>query len=215
VQDFILDTKQLHIPGYPDAFNPGVIEWQDKLLISFRVIPDPKQSFTSFIGLIWADRDFNFISEPALLDLRGLSNVPSRAEDGRMINIDGHIYLIYSDDPYPEIKREYFRVYVGEIEYDGKNFSVKEIWGLTDFEGNDPDKREKNWVPFQYENRLYLAYSLEPHRILYHEQNRCYTLFETPTKISWDWGEIRGGTPAVKIDEQNYLSFFHSSKVFP
>ena len=27
----------------------------------------------------------------------------------------------------------------------------------------------------------------------------------------WSWGEMRGGTPALRVDSNHYLSFFHSS----
>ena len=27
----------------------------------------------------------------------------------------------------------------------------------------------------------------------------------------WAWGEMRGGTPALRVDSNHYLSFFHSS----
>jgi predicted GH43/DUF377 family glycosyl hydrolase len=42
--------------------------------------------------------------------------------------------------------------------------------------------------------------------------NSCETLATTKGNTSWDWGVIRGGTPALKIDG-HYLAFFHSSKL--
>ena len=82
VQDFVLETKQITIPGYPHAFNPSIVRWHGSLLLSFRVIPDPNSSFVCYIGFVWLDEKFNVISKPQLLDLRDAHSVsPSRAED--------------------------------------------------------------------------------------------------------------------------------------
>ena len=57
-QDFVLDVKQIVLPDYPHAFNPSIVEWRGALLMSFRVIPDPKHSFNSWLGLTWLNEDF-------------------------------------------------------------------------------------------------------------------------------------------------------------
>ena len=63
-QDFVLETKQIDIPGYPDAFNPSIVRWRGSLLMSFRHIPGSKKTFDSFIGLIQLDSDFKPIGSP-------------------------------------------------------------------------------------------------------------------------------------------------------
>lgn len=215
-QDFVLETKQIIIPDYPHAFNPSIIRWNNSLLMSFRVIPDPKYSFTSWIGLIWLDENFKPLGKPQQVRLRNeQSTVPSRAEDGRLISIGEHLYLIYTDNEDSNITKAGYRMYIAELHFDGEIFSAKNIERLSSFEGNSNDRREKNWVPFNYHDKLMLAYSLTPHRILYPvlgSTGHCETLVSSESLIDWNWGELRGGTPGLLDDNGDYLSFFHSSK---
>lgn len=213
-QDFVLETKRIEIPGYPYAFNPSIIRWQGRLLMSFRVIPDRSQSFNAEIGLVWLNEDFSVASEPQLLNLRDeFSSVPCRAEDARLIAIGQKLYMIYDDNCEPKISKGGFRVYVAQLHYDGEHFIPDPIECLSHFEGQSPQRREKAWVPFEYQGNLLLAYSLFPHTIFYPRLDgtgTCETTCSTKSSISWDWGELRGGTPGLIVDNQ-YLSFFHSS----
>jgi|GEM_PF-681548 len=215
-QDFVLETKKIEIPGYPFAFNPSIIRWQGRLIMSFRVIDDPKASFNSWIGLIFLDDNFNPIGEPQKLIMRPAdSTVPCRAEDARFLIAGDRLWMIYSDNAEPKISRGGYRVYIATvIETDG-HFSLEGIECLSRFEGENQNFREKNWVPFEYEGQLLLAYSLKPHRIFIPmaETGECWTVATTPTLVDWAWGDLRGGTPAI-FDENigEYLAFFHSSK---
>ncbi|MBM3184500.1 MAG: hypothetical protein FJZ64_04265, partial [Chlamydiae bacterium] len=50
-QDFVLETKWIRIPGYPDAFNPSILRWQGKLLMCFRTY-HPETRSTHHIALV-------------------------------------------------------------------------------------------------------------------------------------------------------------------
>lgn len=214
-QDFIITTKRIVLPDYPYAFNPSIIRWHDKLLLSFRVIPDPKHSFNSWLGLVWLDEHLDPIGEPQQLQLRSpQSTIPSRAEDGRLVMIGQTLYFVYSDNEDPAITRGGFRMYIAQLEYDGQNFMPIHIERLTYFEDNNEKRREKNWVPFDYNGTMLLAYSLAPHKILcplLDGTQHCKTLISSESPIDWQWGDLRGGTPGL-IDGNHYLAFFHSSK---
>lgn len=84
---------------------------------------------------------------------------------------------------------------------------------------------QKNWSPFTLmdtEEQLWI-YGVNPHRIvkqvLTKFKNHVFgetvhsTKYGNVRNISdiWNWGELRGGTPAVLIDRKFYLAFFHSS----
>jgi predicted GH43/DUF377 family glycosyl hydrolase len=213
-QDFVLETKRLKIPGYPHAFNPGIVRWQGRLLMSFRIIPDRKQSFNTELGLIWLNEDFSAMSKPQILNLRDeFSNVPCRAEDARLITIGEKLYMIYDDNMEPRISKGGFRVYIAELQYDGEHFIPYPVECLCRFEGESRERREKAWVPFNYQDKLLLAYSILPHLIFFPRLNGsgiCDTIACSQSSIQWDWGELRGGTPAHLLDGQ-YLAFFHSS----
>jgi predicted GH43/DUF377 family glycosyl hydrolase len=213
-QPFVLQIKQIEIPGYPHAFNPSIVRWQERLLLSFRVIPDRKDSFTSWIGLIELDECFNPIGAPQKLEMRSAdSSIPCRAEDARLIAVGDILYLIYSDNEEKQISRGGFRVYSAELNCREGLFFLENRERLSIFDKESQEKREKNWVPFDYKGNLLLAYSLSPHTILcpIFGTEECITLSETDRPFSWFWGELRGGTPALRLEDGDYLAFFHSS----
>ncbi len=213
-QPFVIRTKKIEIPGYPHAFNPSIVRWQDRLLLSFRVIPDRKDSFTSWIGLIELDEQFNPIGELQKIEMREPgSSIPCRAEDARMLMVGESLYLIYSDNEEKKISRGGFRVYAAELICHGERFVLQDTECLSIFEGESREKREKNWTPFDFKGNLLLAYSLSPHKILcpIFGTQECITIAETDRPFSWYWGELRGGTPALRTEDGDYLAFFHSS----
>ena len=217
-QDFVLETRRIEIPGYPHAFNPGIIRWNGRTLMSFRVIPDRKYSFNGEIGLVFLDEEFRVMSEPQLLSLRDeYSIAPCRAEDARLIVLNDKLYVIYDDNTEPVISKGGFRVQVAQVYYDGEHFIVDQIEPLSTFENASRDVREKAWVPFDYQGNLLLAYSIHPHRIFYPRLDGtgvCDTIACTKSAIDWKWGILRGGTPGFK-EEEGYLAFFHSSIAMP
>src|SRR4051794_22577997 len=78
-QDFIIETKKVTIPAAPHAFNPSIVQWQGRWLMSFRVIENPNRilgfssAAESDIGLIWLDDDFNPIGQPQFISLNHLN----------------------------------------------------------------------------------------------------------------------------------------------
>lgn len=215
----VLSTKQVVVPGYPHAFNPAIVRWQGFTIMSFRVIPDRTSSFTSHIGLVCLTEEFEIATVPQLLNLREsapssspASLVPSRTEDARLIPVGDRLFIVYSDNPHPKITRGGFRMYIGELKWDGMLFDVENIQALLEFEGASQELREKNWTPFDYQGNLLLAYSLAPHTILQPQKEHfaCNTICSTPTSNSWNWGTLRGGTQA-SLEGDKYLAFFHSS----
>ncbi len=214
-QDFILETKKIDIPGYPHAFNPSIVRWKDFYLLSFRIIPDAKNPYVSYIGLILLDGNFSPISDPQIMQTREPnSSVPFRAEDARLIYVGETLYIIYSDNDEPMLSRGGFRVFTGEVTFDGIDFSINRVEKLKTYKGESPELREKNWVPFEYKGHLFLSYSIDPHVIFYPLRNTemCLTVSTAVSEIQWPFGTLRGGTTALAgLAEGEYLSFFHSS----
>ncbi len=212
-REFVLETKQIIIPEYPYAFNPSIIRWQGRLLLSFRVIPDLTRIYESRIGLVFLDENFTPVGPPQLLIMReDIVNSPCRTEDARLFAIKDRLFMIYSDNTNLILTRGGCRVYHAEILFDGKNFGVRNQEGFFSFEGARNDVREKNWVPFVYNNKLFLSYSLDPHLIFYPMLGKgsCKTVAMTEGEFYWPWGILRGGTPGM-IEGDEYLGFFHSS----
>ncbi len=216
-QDFIIETKRLIIPNHPHAFNPSIVRWQGKLFMSFREVAASRvrNSFNmeSYLMITELDESFNVIKKPQRIPVTNLKKL-SMLDDGRLLTVGSKLYFIYSGNQNDFLSEEGFRLYVAELEYEKGHFYVVHNECLSDFEDNNPHRREKNWVPFDYHEVPLLAYSIAPHKILCPLLNgtgRCETYTTNQPSIVWEWGELRGGTPAIIIDNKYYLSFFHSS----
>lgn len=221
-QDFFVDIKKIVIPNYPEAFNPSLIKWKGRWLLSFRLITEDDDisplcsGAESKLGLIYLDEELNPEGPPQFISLTHPEQRRPRllAEDARLIICDERLYIVYSGNKEAEIVDAGFRVYIAELDDDAAGFYVVHNECLSTFEGEDPNKREKNWVPFIYEKEILLAYHLFPHKIfrpLLDGSERCETVANSYPSLIWEWGELRGGTPAAKLDEEHYLGFFHSS----
>lgn len=212
-QEWVLETKQISIPGFPHAYNPSIIPWHQGYLMTFRITPNLKSRFESHIGVVLLSDNFDIISDPQILVMNGdCLPIPPRSEDPRLIYVQDKLYLVYSDNKEEKITRGGFRVYLAELKHNEHFFYIENIQGIFTFPDVSLSVREKNWTPFVYDDELYLAYKLVPHIVLKpilgtslaHHAHQSYP------QIDWKWGELRGGTPALLVNGQ-YLSFFHSS----
>ncbi len=213
-QDFVIETKQIKIPSYPDAFNPCIIRYQGSLLFSFRA-RDPLTGFTNIVGFTRLNENFNPIGKIALLKLPSDSFAGEMIQDPRMIIIDDKLYIVYSNTwrmPLETVRR----IFIAEIQYDGTYYIAQNPEVFLRFDGIYKNKFEKNWVPFVYNHSLLLSYTINPHKIFQpiFGEKRCETIACTEIENFWPWGEFRGGTQAFLVDEQ-YLAFFHCSLTIP
>ncbi len=199
IQDFVLETQKIEIPNSPYAFNPSIVFWRGSYILCFRELIQAERddsSGPSRIGLVFLNEHFSLEGDPYFLDFLGA--------DARLVNVDEHLYVVCEGG---------FRMIVGELDFDGEDFILKTSESLTYFPEEDPLRREKNWVPFNYQGKLLLSYSLEPHEILepfLDGSEECLMIESTSSGIIWPWGELRGGTPALRCGNE-YLAFFHSS----
>lgn len=83
-----------------------------------------------------------------------------------------------------------------------KDWKVEAEIPLT-FGGNSKGVTQKNWQFFSHGNQIHFVYHYAPFQVVtgdkvYPSQN-----------LHWKFGEIRGGTPPVLVDDR-YYTFFHS-----
>jgi predicted GH43/DUF377 family glycosyl hydrolase len=210
-RDFILETKKIELPEYPDAFNPSIIKWRGSLLMSFRVYNQKNRSTNPF-ALVWLNENFEPISVPQVFELPFYNPIlPSKQQDPRLISVGERLFVVYNNVLENITNREMRRMFFAELFYDGEKFIASEPECFVDFEGKNEMRYEKNWVPFEYNGELLLVYSIIPHRLLrpMFGTGTCKTVATTLGNIQWNWGVPRGGTQAV-LDGDHYLAFFHS-----
>lgn len=212
----ILETKQIKIPGYPNAFNPSIIAYKNGYLLSFRIRTHLPHTMTkyrldaSFIGVAKLDQQFKVDEKSIqLLDIASYdSQFSFHAEDGRLFKVGERIFLIFND-LHPLELSEGFAMYLGELieekgwlKLKGPALALKYPQAIS---------IEKNWTPFVFENRVFLIYSDQP-RILLEldlDTGNCREIVRTDVHIDWNFGRIRGGTPACLVDDF-YLTFYHT-----
>ena len=161
-RSFVLETKKIDIPGYPAAFNPSIIRWQGQLWMSFRSY-DRATFPINTLGLIPLDECFNPSGVPQILDILGAhSGMDVRAQDIRLIAVGEALYIVYNRMD----QQNKCRMCVAKLQKQAGQFVIEQPEYLTQFPDMQPERDEKNWVPFSYKDQLLLAYSLSPHRIL-------------------------------------------------
>jgi len=208
-QDFILEIKKIKIPGHPSAFNPAITRWNGELLLSFRTYD--QRGRTDGIGIVWLDEHFNVASKTYLLEIRNESPSASHIkQDPYLLSVGDKLYIIYSNMMDGTMIR---RVFLAELHFDGNAFYIENPECLSHFPGENERRWEKNWVPFDYQGNLLLSYSIFPHMVLQPllGMSSCIPLASTKSAIEWNWGHLRGGSPALSLGDE-YLAFFHSSK---
>ncbi|HSW86844.1 MAG TPA: hypothetical protein VLG49_05020 [Rhabdochlamydiaceae bacterium] len=213
IQPFVLETKKIEITCCPGAFNPTITRWNGGILLGFR-IRNLKTGATNQIGLNWMDENFNLLGPAQLLNMPvGHLCEVSKLQDPRLISIDDRLYVSFSEMMEGVFDRDIRRMYVAEVIHDGKYFHTNNPSCFTSYEGENPQRWEKNWITFDYNGNLMMIYSPIPHRIFRPllGKGKCETIASSWASVQWPWGQLRGGTPALKIGNE-YLSIFHSSK---
>lgn len=213
--DLIEFEHQIHIPGYPAAFNPSIIQVPQGYLLTFRIQPDEKKPWISNIGIILLDEYLAPISKSVILNMRGYKEItPSQAEDARIMEINNRLFLIYNDnvDIINPTRKERRDMYLAEIVLQGSQFHVKKPIKIIHEENYTKETWQKNWMPFAVGEQIYIVYSIRPHEIIIPDLKTgvCKVVSSSIPFFSWRWGTLRGGTPALLIDDV-YLTFFHSS----
>jgi predicted GH43/DUF377 family glycosyl hydrolase len=207
---FIDKTILVNIPEYPKAYNASIIPFQDHYLLAFRIdryrlpLAQNLVHFRNYIGLVLLDQNFRTIQEPVILEKLG-----SRCYDPRLFMHGDRLYMSYGSayegDP-DAVSRS--RINLVEICYrEGQFFLGKSIA----MKKKNICTYEKNWSIFSYNNQLFYTYQIQPHNVLSVDtlHGFCKQVALTETPFSWNFGILRGGTPALER-EDCYLAFFHS-----
>jgi hypothetical protein len=180
--------------------------------MSFRT-RDPVSKVANLTGFVWLDEDFKPVGKASLLTIN--NDVPlkiSKAQGARLVKFN-NVYFIVYNNILDTKDLETRRMIVAHLIYNKNRFSISDPKYLLSFEGDPTRWREKNWSPFQYKGRLYFSYTLNPHRVFHlpRSSSKCQTVAITEKEIDWEWGELRGGAPAIQ-DGEHFFGIFHSWK---
>jgi predicted GH43/DUF377 family glycosyl hydrolase len=136
----------------------------------------------------------------------------THVEDPRAVLFYNYWFIFYTDGS---------RIGVAKLPFDcSKTLYSHYLSPITGSQHLETDGREKNWIPFVSNSNLYILYSDNPRTIFTCFDNedslqlvrvKYHTLISSP---SWAYGNIRGGCPPVKYDDNHLIWFFHSQKVY-
>lgn len=211
----ITATKRIYFEKYADAYNPSILKVDGGFLMSFRYSPERyTKGWESFIYVVKLNENLDPISEPQVLDCRFGNPIPSQSEDARLFSYRNKIYLIYNDNE-EEVWYNYDQrrdMYMAELKQDGDSYCLERPIKLKHGKNYPGVKAEKNWVPFEWNDQLFITYTINPHEVLLPDlaTGICHPIFETSSYMNWIYGPLRGSAPPQLVDGE-YLSFFHSS----
>lgn len=222
----ISNSKRIVIKGLPYAFNPAFIKYQDRYLLITRSDSGGKISFFKKIELyngyqcrfhlIELDQDFNPI-QSSLQEIETATGVHC-PHDPRFFVIKNELYIIFNMpiEPAPiskwflESSETHRRLHIAKLSCHHGLYKMEKIKRLDYPDSVRPT--EKNWVPFVYNDELYVNYTISPYTILHVdlESGLCEKSYGENSELDWSFGDLRGGTQGIKTAD-GFLSIFHSN----
>ncbi|MCY3975091.1 MAG: hypothetical protein OXF02_06095 [Simkaniaceae bacterium] len=211
----VLDVKTVRLRGVPAPYNSSLIDDGENFLLFFRhdeLLGNSAHSLRSRIGVAELDANFDQTEKP--VEWVDLSS--DRNEDPRIFRAGRALHLLYNSSESPDEKTglrhmRIARLDEGYVRVDGE--------APCRFDGQ---KTEKNWTPFVVTRpsgeEIHIKYYLFPNQNLKITDPLTGSMEKTsfergsprPFSPGWGWGILRGGTPALKVDDKRYLAFFHS-----
>jgi len=126
-------------------------------------------------------------------------------EDPRVIEHNGYLFLTYTDGQ---------NIGIAKLDYDANIIYSHFLEKPEQVSNNYTDGREKNWIPFSFEETICFLYSDTPRQIIrYKDIGKSLELvaIDNPLKsIKCNYGIVRGGCPPISYDETKFVWFFHT-----
>jgi predicted GH43/DUF377 family glycosyl hydrolase len=186
------------LPFPPGSFNPGLTALPD----SDRLITVYRPDELSFAACL-LDKDLNVV--PNSHFAMGITN----CADPRLVWVGSKLLMVYSSTDLSS-HTECIR---GAVLMD-RAVSCAFIKPLP-FRISPPSTtRQKNWMPFVVDGRVYLTASVRPHEIYEltdFADNYCRLVVSTPWQSPWfNHYFKRGNTNPVQLEDGNWLGTFHT-----
>lgn len=207
-------------------YNSSITKFNDKLYYADRVV---KKGGESSIEITQLSEDLKPITKSKLLDIPNpVDKAVCYFEDPRLFVFDEKLCCAYTN-----FNKTNAATNIGICVLDQKLKIINVIYPNYGFNHNGAilnkivtvldcgaihtvkphSNVEKNWQFFQHGNSLLAAYSINPHVIIdvsLSNANLAKQVAKTEANIIWPYGELRGGTPPILVNDE-YFSFFHSS----
>ena len=201
------NTKVSMIDTDDCGYNGTIAVFGDQYIIFYRCGGTRKQSRGGFLHFPHRLKFCVLDSEFVPISINSIVDTGINCEDPRIIKVnDGYKLFTYKNR---RVVTQEFRP--GIDGNGGLSLSMSESIELKplNFQMNT---WEKNWVPFEYNGTIHLIYNTQPFVVLkMSDKGDCWVIHNQEYDLGWSHGQIRGGTPAVRISDDEFLTFFHSS----
>lgn len=210
-EGIVIDAHVINFPDGNRRYNPSIIRESNGFLLATRQdLPGTAWPISHSIISLWSlNESFQLQDGGTILQL-----LDNHSEDPRLFYSNGSICLLYVhvNDPRAEWKCSQAIAKIGA--------KKRKVFQVEDLTFSEMASREKNWTPLSYEGEtgeesLYFLYSYNPLKVLQLKDSLdcIYTGKENCLLTRWEqkWGKIRGGTPAIRINDDEYIAFFHST----
>ncbi|RDJ35493.1 MAG: hypothetical protein DWQ19_11800 [Crenarchaeota archaeon] len=195
------EIKRIPVPE-KGSFNAGLIAFDDKYIMTYR--PN-EYAFSACI----LNKNLDIIK-----DSHYQFDITNCADPRLVWTPDNRLVMVYSSTEEVGARNECIR---GCVIMD-RNHADKFV-RMKPFNISLPTigGRQKNWMPFRHEDKIYLISSVCPHaifemKVLSNINAVCQKRWETSWHNPWFYKEfLRGNTNAVQLDDGNYLGTFHTA----
>jgi len=201
-------------------FNPGLARVRGKLQLFTRQfqygvgrIEGEQTTDKKSRLVVWEiDERTMSVKSTNMIPVEPKRHVNEQWEDPRAIVHDGEVYVGFAT--WVRTKDWKIRQALTKLDWDLEKFDVIVE---PEFGGNHPrpeaaSGHEKNWQWFVHDGLWHCVYSPSPQMVFrLDERLRVQRHWKGKHRMKWDFGDIRGGSPPGRLNDDEYLSFFHSA----
>jgi len=186
-----------------------MVEFEGRLMMAYRYhrTPDDPRSAIALVEL--SRTTYQPIAKSEPLELEQIMG-DEHQEDPRLFVFDKRLHISYTEMTNYLPGEDYNCVIkYAELKRSKGRWKIGFTW-QPDYGENHNSSKEKNWVFFEQDNRLFCIYCSSPrHTVIELQGGKVVEEYTTPAP-AWPWGIIRGGAPPIKIGGK-MVHVFHSS----
>lgn len=185
-------------------YNPSLVSTGEGFLLAYR--SEPLGRGVSEIVLAELDRDLKVLKNQRL---KITGHAGCSIEDPRLFLYGAEPYIAFSIARYGEATGWKCVQAYGRLVKKGRSWTLPTVL-IPEYGANDGTCKEKNWTFFEAEGALRCIYDMGAAGWTVLELNGEEVVKEwRHPPVSWQWGRMSGGTPAVDWEGQK-LTVFHS-----
>lgn len=199
-----------HLPPSPRHWNNGLLRYKGRLWMALRFHLGREHASRCAVGLVPIDKTtfqptapYQHLNLPATVG-------DEHFEDARLFLFRGQPHLSYTQMTGYQPGRDYrCTMKYARLRLNGNRWLIEQVF-QPNYGRNHGGAKEKNWSFFEYDNELHVVYQDHPSRlVLKLDGDRVVQTYASDAPL-WPWGEMRGGSPPVRMGD-GYLALFHSS----